>query len=258
MNPSQEARLQLGHRLRQVRENTGLTGRDFAARLGWAGSKVSRIETGKQSASANDVLAWAVAAGLPCLSRDELVAESRQVQFEYAAWRQRLKNGTATRQRAGIELAASTTLQRVFEPDIVPGLLQTRAYARGVLRRVVAFDGLPDDVEEGVRTRLRRQRLLADPAHHFQFLIGEAALHYRTFPPAVLTEQLEHLATTAKLASIELRILPLTAELPVMMVEGFSIYDQRQVRVETLNAELVYRERYDVERYERAFGGSTQ
>ena len=253
MNPAHEARAQLGGRLRRVREDAGLTGRAFAAVLGWPASKVSRIETGKQAASTGDIEAWARAAGLAPAAQDSLIVESRQAQFEYTAWRTRLATGTARQQRSTIGLDPPTTVQRVFEPDIVPGLLQTPDYARCVLHHVVAFDGLPDDVEEGVRARLRRQAVLDDPGKRFQFLVGEAALRYRICPAAVLREQAEHLTVVAKRDNVELRLLPLDAELPVLMLEGFWIYDERQVRVETLNAELVYRQRYDVERYERVF-----
>jgi hypothetical protein len=162
-----------------------LTGRALALRLGWPGSKISRIETGKQHIAAAEVEAWAVAVGLSPAAQESLVAESRQTHFEYAAWRNRLRSGTARQQRANMGLDPATSSQWVFEPDIVPGLLQTPDYARAVLRHVVAFDELPDDVEEGVRTRLRRQSVLDDTGKRFQFLVGEAALRYRICPPAV-------------------------------------------------------------------------
>jgi len=251
--PAAEARAQFGSRLRQLREDSGLTGRGFAARVGWAASKVSRLEHGKQTATPHDVVAWAEAAGVPIQVQDELLAELRQMRFEYAAWRRQLRRGTAARQRAGISLDAGTQLVRAFEPDIIPGLLQTAEYARHILRHVVAFDGIPDDVEEGVRTRLRRQEILYDPGKQFRFLVAEAALRYRICPLPVLRGQLDRLIALPGLDNVELGILPLDADLPVLMLEGFWIYDERLVRVETLSAELTFREPYDIERYVRVF-----
>jgi len=253
LSTSAEARAQFGGRLRQLREDSGQTGREFAARLGWAASKVSRLEHGKQTATPHDVTAWTAAAGMPTAVRDELVAELRQMRFEYAAWRRQLQRGTAARQRASASLDASTQLVRAFEPDIIPGLLQTAEYARCVLRHVVAFDAIPDDVEEGVRTRLRRQAIRYDRSKYFRFLVGEAALRYRVCPLPVLRRQLDRLMVLAGLDNVELGILRLDAELPILMLEGFWIYDERLVRVETLSAELTFREPYDVERYIRAF-----
>ena len=148
---------------------------------------------------------------------------------------------------------AGTQLVRAFEPDIIPGLLQTAEYARHILRHVVAFDGIPDDVEEGVRTRLRRQEMLYDPGKQFRFLVAEAALRYRICPLPVLRGQLDRLIALSGLDNVELGILPLDADLPVLMLEGFWIYDERLVRVETLSAELTFREPYDIERYVRVF-----
>jgi transcriptional regulator with XRE-family HTH domain len=251
--PAAEARAQFGSRLRQLRENSGLTGRDFAARIGWAASKVSRLEHGKQTATPQDVTIWAEAVGAASDTRDALLAELQQMRFEYAAWRRQLQRGTATRQRANMSLDATTQRVRAFEPDIIPGLLQTAEYARHILSHVVAFDGIPNDVEEGVRTRLRRQEILYDRGKQFRFLVAEAALRYRICPLPVLRGQLDRLVTLAGLDNIELAILPLNVELPVLMLEGFWIYDEQLVRVETLSAELSFREPYDVERYARAF-----
>jgi transcriptional regulator with XRE-family HTH domain len=233
--------------------DSGLTGRAVAARLGWAASKVSRLEHGKQTATPHDVMQWAHVAGVSSELRDELLADLRQMRFEYAAWRRQLRRGTASRQRASMMIEASTRLIRAFEPDIMPGLLQTAEYARHVLSHVVAFDRVPNDVDEGVRTRLRRQERLYDPNKQFRFLLTEAALRYRIAPPEVLREQLDRLVGLADVDNIDLAILPLDAELPVLMLEGFWIYDEQLVQVETLNAELTFREPYDIERYVRAF-----
>ena len=51
----QKEREALGSRLRDLRRRTGMTGIDFAVRLGWAQSKVSRLELGRQTATAADL-----------------------------------------------------------------------------------------------------------------------------------------------------------------------------------------------------------
>src|SRR6266699_62482 len=53
-----QAREALGNRLRDLRRDAGLTGRDLAALAGWHSSKVSRIEYGKQSPSEEDIRIW--------------------------------------------------------------------------------------------------------------------------------------------------------------------------------------------------------
>ncbi len=61
----QTARAALGARLRELRAEAGLEGKDLAAKLGWQPSKVSRLQNGKQTPTAADLTAWAQACGLP-------------------------------------------------------------------------------------------------------------------------------------------------------------------------------------------------
>lgn len=63
MTESHRGREGFGNRLRALRLDAGLTGKELADRLGWAASKVSRLEHGRQTASADDVGAWVMACG---------------------------------------------------------------------------------------------------------------------------------------------------------------------------------------------------
>jgi hypothetical protein len=98
----------------------------------------------------------------------------------------------------------------------VPGILQTPDYAREVLTRLVALRGLPDDVADGVRSRLRRQEALYDTSKHFRFLLSEAALRSRPCPLAVQLAQLDRLTALAGLDTVDIAVLPLDTELPVL------------------------------------------
>ncbi len=224
-----------------LREEARLTGKDVAARLGWAQSKVSRLENGKQTATADDVAAWAQAVGASDEQRDDLIAELRSMRFEYATWRQQLRSGTARRQRANIPLEANAALVRVFVPDMVPGLLQTAEYARHVFARLVNLHGIPNDVDEGVRTRMRRQQVLYSPTKRFRFLLTEATLHYRICPPSVHRGQLDRLLAASGMDTIRLAIIPFTATLPVVPSHAFTMFDDTLVLVEMIGAELAFR-----------------
>ncbi|MDT5033592.1 MAG: hypothetical protein QOC94_3763, partial [Actinoplanes sp.] len=58
----------------------------------------------------------------------------------------------------------------------VPGLLHTAEYATCVLRRVISFYEIPDDVDAGVSTRMQRQQILYDRGHQFHFVLAQQAL----------------------------------------------------------------------------------
>ncbi|MGH3930771.1 MAG: helix-turn-helix domain-containing protein [Pseudonocardiaceae bacterium] len=236
-----DGRAQFGSRLRALREDARLTGKDLAARLGWHQSKVSRLENGKQTATIEDVEAWAQAVQASAEQVDVLIAELHGMRFEYATWKHQLRSGTARRQRANLPLEANAALVRVFVPDMVPGLLQTAEYARHVFARLVSLHGIPNDVDEGVRTRMRRQQVLYDPARRFRFLLTEAALRYRLGPPSVHRGQLDRLLAAAGLDTITLTIIPFTATLPVVPSHAFTMFDDTLVLVETIGAELAFR-----------------
>jgi len=213
----------------------------LAAQLGWAQSKVSRLENGKQTATLEDVEAWAQAVRASAEEYDVLVAELRGMRFDYATWKHQLRSGTARRQRANLPLEANAGLVRVFVPDMIPGLLQTAEYARHVFARLVTLHGIPNDVEEGVRTRMRRQQVLYDPSKRFRFLLTEAALRYRICPPSVHRGQLDRLLAAAGMDTITLAIIPFTATLPVVPSHAFTMFDDTLVLVETIGAELVFK-----------------
>jgi transcriptional regulator with XRE-family HTH domain len=253
LHPVHRGREEFGGRLRALREEARLTGTALAARLGWPNSKVSKIEHGRQTATADDVTAWVAAVDGSADLLADLLADLRSVRLEYRSWARMLRRGTAARQRAVVPLDASTSLLRAFEPALVPGLLQTAEYARWVLLGVVRLRDLPDDVTQGVKARLERQQALYDPGKQFRFLITDAGLRYLVCPPEVLRGQLDRLLTVAGLPNVELGVLRFTAQLPYPALHGFWIYDDKLVLVNTVSAELSLRDGDDVAVYEKLF-----
>ena len=246
-------REELGARLRALREDAGLTGAALARQLGWPGSKVSKLEHGKQLPTAADVTAWVTAVGGSSDVQADLLTDLRTVRLEHRSWARLLRRGTADRQRAIRPLDHATTMLRAFEPAIVPGLLQTAEYARWVLEGVITLRGLPNDVADGVHARLDRQRILYEESKQFRFLVTEAALRYLLCPPEVLRGQLDRLLAIAGMPNIELAVLPFSKQLPYPALHGFWLYDNRLVLVDTNTAELSLRDADDVALYERLF-----
>jgi transcriptional regulator with XRE-family HTH domain len=253
VKPVHRGREAFGGRLRSLREDARISGTELAARLGWQGSKISKIEHGRQTPSIDDVTAWAQAVGGPPDLLADLLADLRAVRLEYRTWSRLLRRGTAARQRAVAPLDAATSLVRAFEPAVIPGLLQTADYAQHVLSSVVALRGTPADVPDGVRARLDRQAGLYDSSKHFRFLMTEAALRYLVCPPTTLRGQLDRLLAVAGLETVELAVLGFGARLPYPAAHGFWLYDDKLVLVDTISAELVLRDRDDIELYERVF-----
>jgi len=79
------ARLTLGQELKELRLDAQLTGRQLAARFGWQASKISKIESGKQAPSDNDIQAWCEATNRP-EKVDSLIAALRAMETLYGEW----------------------------------------------------------------------------------------------------------------------------------------------------------------------------
>jgi transcriptional regulator with XRE-family HTH domain len=247
-----DGRAGFGNRLRRLRENADLSGKQLAERLGWAASKVSRLENGRQTATAADVRAWGEALGLSDAAREELVDDLRSLRVEYATWRRQLRAGFAPRQRVSRLLDEGATTLWTLQTAVVPGLLQTADYARVVFHGLAALQG-PRDVEAAVHERLRRQEVLYRPGRDFRFLLTEAAVRMRLCPAGVHRAQLDRLPVLAGLTSVRIAVLPWTAELSASPDHNFVLFDDRLVLVETTTAELAIREPDDIVLYARLF-----
>jgi transcriptional regulator with XRE-family HTH domain len=250
----QRGRAILGARLRELRVEAGLTGIELAERCGWAKSKskVSKLETGRQTPTPEDLDAWAAAVGSP-ETASELKARLRGIEHYYRSWPRQLASGHRARQDEAVAETGKTSVIRGFESARIPGLFQTAPYARAVFTWGAEFAQSPRDTDEAVRTRMRRQEALYEPGHRFRFTIWEAALHTLVCPPEVMLGQLDRLAGLIGLDTVELGIVPLDVPLRRSPAHGFWIYDDRLVIVENINAEMWLEDAESITLYVRAW-----
>ncbi|WP_405653957.1 helix-turn-helix domain-containing protein [Streptomyces sp. NBC_00019] len=231
----QQAREALGRRLRELR--SGKTQRELAALLEWPQAKVSKLETGRQTATPEDLIAWAKATGHPSVT-EELIARLQGLETRTRSWRRQLRAGHRPVQDVLTVEYERTTDFRVWQGAMVVGILQTPDYVRHVFSRMAELQQSPHDVEDAVRARVRRQELLYQPGRTFHIVMWEAALHAGMAPPEVLAAQLDRLGSVIGLDTVRLGIVPFGAQLGVPPANGFWLYDERIVIVEDWHAEL--------------------
>ncbi|MFC9271321.1 helix-turn-helix domain-containing protein [Streptomyces zhihengii] len=248
----QQARVALGARLRELRTEAGLTVRALAAACGWAPSKVSKLENGKQTATGGDLDAWAAGVGQPSAAA-ELRGRLAGLESTYRSWRRQLAGGHRAVQDALGAQHERTTMFRGFSSAVVPGVFQTAEYARSVMSRYASLHGVDRDIEAGVTSRLRRQEGLYTPGRRYRVLIGEAALHTRICSPAVLADQLDRLLSVNGLTTVELGVIPLTADVQIATGDDFWIHDDRLVIAETWHAEMWLDSAEDVALYAKVW-----
>ncbi|MFD8970560.1 helix-turn-helix domain-containing protein [Streptomyces sp. NPDC059568] len=233
----QQARTALGARLRELRTESGLTVRGLAAVCGWAPSKVSKLENGKQTATNTDLETWARGVGRP-ESASELKGRLAGLESTYRSWRRQLAGGHRAVQDALGAQHERTKVLRGVSATVVPGVFQTPEYARSVLTRYAELHGATRDVEAGVASRMRRQEGLYSTGRTYRVLIWESALYVRICSPSVLADQLDRLMSVNGLSTVELGIIPLTAEVRIAAGDDFWIHDDRLVVAESWHTEM--------------------
>ncbi|SUD49239.1 putative zinc finger/helix-turn-helix protein, YgiT family [Nocardia otitidiscaviarum] len=246
-----QAREALGQRLREVRRHSGLTARQLASLAGWHESKLSRFERGSRSPSEADLRAICQYTGATDQLPD-LIATLNNVDAAYVEWRRILSTGTKRRQHISVVLAEKATLTRIYQPTIIPGILQTAEYAEAILRDVVTFERIPDDVDEGVAKRLERQQFLYKGKRRFRIVIAEQALSTTVGDDAVMTGQLDRLFAVMGLPRVVFGIIPSRA-LPPLTAPNFIMFDDHLVMVEGISAEQTITQPTEVAVYSRAF-----
>jgi hypothetical protein len=130
----------------------------------------------------------------------------------------------------GLEAEAASVLQ--WQVETVPGLLQTREYAHCVNDSVqIVSLTAPGIIDRRTDVRMIRQRVLTErePPLRLSVTVDESTLLRQIGGPDVMRAQLERMAELAELPNIELRVLPLRRQSPLMtssfVIFGFSSAD---------------------------------
>lgn len=256
------AREALGRALRAARREAGITGVALAAQLNqpgqpWLQSKISKIESGRQMPTDDEIRAWAHAVGA---DPDRLLTIRERAAWEYQVFRESFgeEDGPAALQRAyaAAENAATTLFD--YHPTSVPGLCQTADYATALLQLVggpTEHGASEEDVDRMIAARMRRGAILYEPGRDITVLIAEAALHPRIGGPDVMRMQLEHIAGLATRAKATIGVIPLD-EFPVLVGHGWMQRD-RVVTIETTAGDLEIADPVEVAQYERWAGTLT-
>ncbi|AZQ73240.1 XRE family transcriptional regulator [Streptomyces luteoverticillatus] len=244
-------RTELGTALRALRVTSGLTGETVARRSAMSAGKLSKIETGKVLPSVTDADLILTALGVSEAAKAEFLEAARAEATEATAWRVLRRMGPWKHQKAIKAIEARTAVLRLFQGQLIPGLLQTPEYAYAVFSLP---PGLSDECKaKTVAARLERQTVLYEPRRTFEFLICEHVLRWRICAPVVMALQLDRLLSLSRLPNVRLGVIPLSGLMPDFPMTCFSLHDDRLVIVETFHSEVSTREPRDIQQYSETF-----
>jgi transcriptional regulator with XRE-family HTH domain len=250
--------------LRRWRSEAGLRLEDVCAPLGWATSKLSRMERAEQTIGPAEVIALATVYGIGEQERDRHVALA--LQSRQKGWWTPYKVGDAIpedfEEFVGLESEASQV--RSYEDMVVTGLLQTETYAAALVR--AWLPRVSDHaVEERVRLRMARQERLHDGVPlRLDTVLTEAALRQQVGGPEVMREQLRHLLDMSELPHVSIQVVPLAAgaypaqNCPFRLLSFPDPEDPAVACVEYLGATLYVEETGEVEGFILVFDGLKQ
>jgi transcriptional regulator with XRE-family HTH domain len=178
---------ELGAELRKHRREAGLTEAKLGRQLGWSASKVARSEFGQVKLSTIDVITYLAFCGVYGKRSAELRAMCREAEATSGHWLRRHESGLPDATRALIYHESTANASTSYEPELVPGLLQTEGYIRVLMEK--RWPGW--DPKLAVRIRKTRQRILhgPDPAR-FNFFVHENALQLAVGDATIMHEQL--------------------------------------------------------------------
>jgi transcriptional regulator with XRE-family HTH domain len=249
---ARKAQQALGLRLRELRKDAGLSGRELAVATGWHFTRVSKIENGVQGPTDPDIRTWCAA----CSAEDQipdLIAQARAVESMYMEFKRRTRAGMKQLLQTRGDLFERTERFRIYEHNVIPGLFQTAEYAAGLLSFWIDFLETRNDVEAAVAARIERQAILYRAAKTFSVVLEEAAIRTQFGTAATMAGQLDRLLSVMTLPNISFGVVPLTVQRRAVGSTGFWIFDDALVSLETPTASIDVSQPQEIGLYERMF-----
>jgi transcriptional regulator with XRE-family HTH domain len=253
-------RRRLAAELRRLRTDARLSIEDVAGRLKWPGSKISRIENRQVGISTQDLRKLLDLYQVTDRAyRDELLEMARRA-TERGWWQSFSGMPPALGNLIGLEAEAATI--RTYQPELVPGLLQTADYARAVIRAGRPAD-TTEEIDRRVEIRLERQEVLTrtdPPPPKVSVVLNEGVLARRVGGPEITRAQLEHLVRERDRANIVIQVLPFSGGAHPAMVGPFTMLtfldpaDPGVVNVENVMGALALEQPEEIRAYEEVWG----
>ncbi|GAA4207281.1 helix-turn-helix domain-containing protein [Actinocatenispora rupis] len=199
-------RRRIASELRRLRAGTGMSAEEAGRRVGLSKSAISRIENAESTGQVATVAALMRLYGVADedVEQIEVIARQARTRGWWQRWNDVLPAWFDT--YVGLESEASHISE--YEPQLVPGLLQTADYARSVIRAEH-----PDDTVEEVerRVELRLQRQHADDPPKLWIVLDEAVLHRIVGSREIMRAQLKRVLDTAQRPGNDIQVLSFEA-----------------------------------------------
>ncbi|MCX4725154.1 helix-turn-helix transcriptional regulator [Streptomyces sp. NBC_01306] len=214
----------LGGELLRMREASDLRQSHAADALTASVAKVAKIERGLVPVRDPDVRALCHLYGNEdpgSINRLLALAKTDRERRKAHGWWNQYPQLQAMGEYVALEDIA--TLVRTWQPNIVPGLLQTADYARALAVGNGSWSDL-DEIDPFVESRMaRKARLVGDHPLELWAVVGEGCLRQLVGGREVMREQLGHLLDMTRRPHVKLQVVPYLAGAHPGMTSAFTI-----------------------------------
>jgi transcriptional regulator with XRE-family HTH domain len=255
------AQRRLARALRKLRADADLTIDQVADKIDLSASTLSRLETAQAVVRRGDIKELLDIYRVTGVQREELLELAGQSRQQ--PWWQEYKD---LPNASTADLEAQASIIRQYSALLVPGLLQTEAYARHILRAVRGDDG-EENLERHLKLRMNRQTLLDEPqSPHYVVVLDEAVLRRIVGGRTVMHAQLQRLLSASKLDNVTIHLLPFTAGAHAGVDGEFTIFSYKKpedpdivyedpdvVYVDNIGGGAYIEDRKMTDRYNRTF-----
>jgi transcriptional regulator with XRE-family HTH domain len=210
-DPETDPRARLGDELRRARIAAGFSSQEaLAAKLGFDRTVIAKAETGDRPPTPDVLAAWCQACHIDAEMFERWAVLARRADGPVPTWFE-----------DWLKAEGEAHTLRVWQPLIVPGLLQTAEYARALFLAAGADEAKADEL---VAVRMERQLILdrADPPHLITVL-DEGVLHKLIGSPAIMHDQVTHLAGMAERPAVSVEIVPASTGANAGLSGGFQL-----------------------------------
>jgi transcriptional regulator with XRE-family HTH domain len=215
-------RRRLAAELRGIRESKGRSGESVAAALRWSPSKISRYERAKTGLRPRDVETLLDYYQITGARRELLLTLAEDAAQK--GWWEEFADILSDDYRQFIGLEHEATSIAVWHVDVVPGLLQTEAYAKHIIGSYGRVEPVaPGMIGRLVKVRTQRQHVLDREGLQLSVVLDESILKRRIGGDSIMHEQLQRLVQEAGRPNLTLQVLPLDAQHSVFG-ESFEIF----------------------------------
>ncbi|MEJ8669812.1 helix-turn-helix domain-containing protein [Streptomyces sp. R11] len=251
VNPTVRRR-RLGQELRRLRELKGMTAEEVAERLLVSQSKISRLENGRRSISQRDVRdlcgVYEVEDHRIVDSLMQMAKDSRQQGWWHSF------GDIPYSVYIGLETDAASL--RVYDPQVVPGLLQTKQYAEALIAGALP-ETAQTEIEKRVQVRMRRQERISTEENPLRLwtVLDEAALRRVVGNRSLMRDQLEQLVEQSQLPHVTVQVIPFDMGAHPGLNGQYAILefpdaaDSSVVYIEGVTSDLYLEKANDVQKY---------